>query len=261
MMDCCVKDCQSRPLNTKWPESSPMWSGAGCSLAVQTRQTTSDLSHIRFGPKSEKDSDLRFFTVWPRSDKVCTPISAGLLRHSRSPFFLIVPRREILAESFPGGGSHSDNAGWSWVCFRIHAAKTCTEAAATRSLSHHSACALLHLSTLSRLFRQHTCFHCTVTSKRHCIHPYICGSSTSPCLPSQRDVTWSFRACGSRQGPRAVSTGVRLIEWATVEKTKRRQDGNVSGVVHCDFTKCPAGETVSGCDSARFERIVVLAPS
>lgn len=118
MMDCCVKDCQSRPLNTKWPESSPMWSGAGCSLAVQTRQTTSDLSHIRFGPKSEKDSDLRFFTVWPRSDKVCTPISAGLLRHSRSPFFLIVPRREILAESFPGGGSHSDNAGWSWVCFR-----------------------------------------------------------------------------------------------------------------------------------------------
>lgn len=77
-----------------------------------------------------------------------------------------------MAESFPGGRSHSDNTGRSWVCFRIHAAKTCTEAAATRS-RHHPACALLHRSTLPRLFRLHTCFHCTVTSKRHCLYTPI----------------------------------------------------------------------------------------
>lgn len=225
MMDCCVKNCQSRPLNTKWPESSPMWSGAGCSLAVQTRQTTSD----RF--TSDLGQNLKRTQIWGFSQcnldliKVCTPISAAVLRHSWSPFFLIVPRREILAESFPGGRSHSDNTDWSCLRFRIHAAKNLHWGSGHKEPSSLSMRSLLSLRS-SRLFRQHTCFHCTVTPKRHCIHRYICGSSTSPCLPSQRDVAWSFRV-----GHNRAASSFRLIEWATVKKQKENRTAMLASYI------------------------------
>lgn len=147
MMDCCAKKLSKQTFEHAVARilTHVIRSWLFIGPVNETNQIWS--FHIRFGPKSKKDSNLRFFSVWPRSDKVCTPISGGVLRHSWSPFFLIVPRREILAESFPGARSPSDNTDWSCLCFRIRAAKTCTEAAATWSC-HHSACALLHPSTL-----------------------------------------------------------------------------------------------------------------